>query len=161
MTQTDICTNAAWIYSTNIDIFRVLVWYTLYKESQYINNIDFTKIMSNMCISYTKTLIWYGVLNWWSETQDDVFKWKHSALLDLCVENSPVTGEFPLQRPVVRSFAVFLDLCLNKLLSKQSWAWWFETPSRSLWRHWNATKELKAHTYEISMNTFCIDFHIN
>ena len=22
-------------------------------------------------------------------------------------------------------------------LSKQSWGWWFETPSRSLWRHWN------------------------
>ena len=26
---------------------------------------------------------------------------------------------------------------LNKRLSKQSWGWWFETPSRSLWRHCN------------------------
>ena len=26
---------------------------------------------------------------------------------------------------------------LNKRLSKQSWGWWFETPSRSLWRHRN------------------------
>ena len=33
--------------------------------------------------------------------------------------NSPVTGEFPLQRPVTRSFDVFFDLHLNKLLSKQ------------------------------------------
>ena len=51
--------------------------------------------------------------------------------------NSPVTGEFPSQRPVTRSFDVFVDLRLKKRLSKQSWGWWFETPSRSLWRHCN------------------------
>ena len=39
------------------------------------------------------------------------------------------------QSPVTRSFGVFFNLCLNKRLSKQSWGWWFETPSRSLWRH--------------------------
>ena len=33
----------------------------------------------------------------------------------------------------------FFDLCLNKRLSKQSWGWWFETLSRPLWRHRNAT----------------------
>ena len=27
--------------------------------------------------------------------------------------------------------------CLNKPLSKQSWGWWFETPTRSSWRHCN------------------------
>ena len=43
-----------------------------------------------------------------------------SALLALCVVNSPVTGEFPAQRPVTQSFDVFFDLCLNKQLSKQS-----------------------------------------
>ena len=42
------------------------------------------------------------------------------ALLALCVGNSPVTGEFPTQRPVTRGFGVFLDLCLIKWLSKQS-----------------------------------------
>ena len=36
-------------------------------------------------------------------------------------------GEFPAQRPVTRSSDVFFDLRLNKLLSKQSWGWWFET----------------------------------
>ena len=51
--------------------------------------------------------------------------------------NSPVTGEFPAQRPVTRSFDVFFDLRLNKRLSKQSCDWWFETPSRPLWRHSN------------------------
>ena len=41
-----------------------------------------------------------------------------SALLALCVGNSPVTREFPAQRPVTRNFDVFLDLSLNKRLSK-------------------------------------------
>ena len=48
--------------------------------------------------------------------------------------NSPVTGEFPSRRPMTRSFDVFSDPRLNKRLSKQSWGWWFETPSLSLWR---------------------------
>ena len=52
-----------------------------------------------------------------------------SALLAICAENSPVIGEIPTQRPVTRSFDVFFDLRLNKRLSKQSWDWWFETPS--------------------------------
>ena len=60
-----------------------------------------------------------------------------SAPLALCARNSPVPGEFPAQRPVTRSFDVFFNLCLNKRLSKQSWSWWFETPSRSSWRHCN------------------------
>ena len=46
-------------------------------------------------------------------------------------------GEFPSQRPVTRIFDVFFDLRLNNPLSKQPWGWWFETPSRSLWRHCN------------------------
>ena len=62
-----------------------------------------------------------------------------SALQAICEGNSPVTGEFPLERPAARSFDVFFDLRLNKRLSKQSWGWWFETPSRSLWRHCNGT----------------------
>ena len=48
-----------------------------------------------------------------------------------------VTGPFPSQRPMTRSFDVFFDLRLNKRLSKQSWGWWFETPSGSIWRHCN------------------------
>ena len=38
---------------------------------------------------------------------------------------------------MTRSFDVFFDLRLYIRLSKQSWGWWFETPSRSLWRHCN------------------------
>ena len=66
---------------------------------------------------------------WWRH-QMEIF----SALLALYVGNSPVTGEFPSQRPVTRS----LDLRLNKL---QSWGWWFETSSHSLlWHHCNEKK---------------------
>ena len=53
--------------------------------------------------------------------------------------HSPATDEIPSQRPVTRSFDVFFDLRLNKRLSKQSKHWWFETPSRSLWRHCNVS----------------------
>ena len=70
---------------------------------------------------------------WWLH-QKETF----SALLAICAGNSLVTGEFPTQRPVTRSFDVFFGLRLNKRLSKQSWGWWFETPSRPLWRHCNA-----------------------
>ena len=63
-----------------------------------------------------------------------------SVLLAICAGNSPVTGEIPAQRSVTRSFGVFFDLHLNKRLSKQSWGWWFETPSHPLWRQCNDYK---------------------
>ena len=73
----------------------------------------------------------------------ETFTWRRhqmdtlSALLAICAGNSPVPGEVPAQRPVTRSFDVFFDLRVNKRLSKQWWGWWFETPSRPLWRHRN------------------------
>ena len=71
--------------------------------------------------------------------------WRHqmepfSALLDLCAGNSPVTGQFPSQRPVAQTFDVFFDLRLKTRLSYQSYGWWFETSSCPLWRHCNATE---------------------
>ena len=58
-----------------------------------------------------------------------------SALLAICVGNSPVPGELP------RSFDVFFGLRLNKRFSKQSWGWWFETLPCPLWRHGNGLDE--------------------
>ena len=68
--------------------------------------------------------------------------WRHQmeafpALPALCAGNSSVTGDFSAQRPATRSFDVFFDLRLNKRLSEQSWGWWFDTPSCSLWREFN------------------------
>ena len=73
-----------------------------------------------------------GHSSWWCP-QMETF----SALPALCAGNSPVTDEFPSQRPVTRSFDVFFDLCLNKRLSKQSRGRWFETPSHWLWNYCN------------------------
>ena len=61
-----------------------------------------------------------------------------SVLLALFAVNSPVTGEFPSQTPVTRSFDVFFYIRLNKRLSKQSRRRWFETSSRLLGRHCNS-----------------------
>ena len=71
-------------------------------------------------------------LSWWRHHMETF-----SALLAIYAGNSPVTGEFPAHRLVTRSYNVFFDLCLNERLSKQSWCWWFVTPSRPLWRHSN------------------------
>ena len=61
--------------------------------------------------------------------------------LSLCTRNSPVTGELPAQRPVTWSFDVFFGLRQNQGLNKQSWSWWFETPSRPIWHHCNVMAE--------------------
>ena len=76
---------------------------------------------------------WCGCNSTWWRHQMGTF----SALLAFCEGSPPVTGEFPSQRPVTRSFDVFFDPRLNKRLSKQWRHWWFESPSRSLWRHCN------------------------
>ena len=89
--------------------------------------------------------------------------WRHqmetfSVLLAICAGNSPVTGEFPTQRPVTRSFDVYFDLRPNERLSKQSRGWWFETLSSPLWRHRNIPKHrrLLHHPMSCHWNTFRI-----
>ena len=66
---------------------------------------------------------------------DGVIKWQH-----LPRYWPFVRGIHRSQRPVTRSFDIFVDLRLNERLGKQSWGWWFETPSRTLWRHSNVTQ---------------------
>ena len=79
----------------------------------------------------------FVVVTWWRH-QMETF----STLLALCAGNSPVTGEFPAQRPVTWNFDVFFDLRLNERLSKQSCGWWFEMLSRPLWRHCNVSYQI-------------------
>ena len=85
----------------------------------------YPSFVQNVCMYFTDHTLW--------RHQMETF----SALLAICAGNSPVPGEFPTQRPVTRSFDAFFDLRLSKRLSKQSWCWWFDTPSRPLWRHRN------------------------
>ena len=84
-----------------------------------------------------------GIHLWCADPNDKrpllLIWWRHqmetfSALLAIFERG---IDRFPAQRPVTRSVGVFLDLRLNKWLSKQSWGWWFEMPSRPLWRHCN------------------------
>ena len=79
-----------------------------------------------------------------------------SALLTLCsgkIHRSPVNRESPLlppppppppppphthtQRPVTWGFVFSWIWAWINRCKKQLWGWWFETPSRSLWRHCN------------------------
>ena len=93
-----------------------------HSTSQYQNN-NYEEPQLHKAINY---------IPWWRH-QMETF----SALLALYAGNLPVTGEFPSQRPVTRSFDFFFNLRPNKRLNKQSWGWWFETPSRLLWRQCN------------------------
>ena len=73
------------------------------------------------------------------QPHDDVIRWKHFPRYWPLVRefhrspmNSPYKGQ--LRGTLLFSF----NLRLNKRLNKQSWGWWFETPSPPLWRHRNA-----------------------
>ena len=102
---------------------QVIVW-VLYTHSNIIVSCPlWSKLERSRAVYYT---------SWWRHQME-----QFSALLAICAGNSPVPGEFPAQRPVTRNFDVFFDLRLNKSLRKQSWGWWFETPSSPLWRHCN------------------------
>ena len=61
--------------------------------------------------------------SWW-RYQMETF----SALLALCDGNTLVPDGFLSQRPVTRSFYSFIDVRLNKQMSKQSRRRSFETP---------------------------------
>ena len=64
-------------------------------------------------------------------------------------DTGPLCGEFTGHR----SFDVFFDLHLNRRLSKQSWGWWFETPSCPLWRHRNEVLNYANPLYDVA--TIC------
>ena len=127
------------------------VWFSRMKYILTIELKQFTKYQNqsidksslksyqyqNFCIQ--RGAYWIAVVeffSWWLH-QIEIFP----ALLDFCVGNSTVTGKFPSQRPVTRSFYIFFDLRMNKRLSKNSTRWWFETQSYPLWRHCNVMKQ--------------------
>ena len=89
----------------------------------HITKFFFLQLSDYPCLHFSET--------WWRH-QMETF----SALLTICAGNTPVTGEFPSQRPVTRSFDVFFDLRLNKRLSKQSCP---------LWRHCNDRHDFSFH----------------
>ena len=87
------------------------------------------EIVRNGSVTAASDIYHSGHASWWRH-QMETF----STLLVLWEGIPPVTGGFPSQRPVTRSFDVIFELHLIKRLSKQSRRWWFEMP---LWRHCN------------------------
>ena len=85
---------------------------------------------------------------------DDVIKWKHFPRywpFVRGIHRSPVNSPHRGQR---RGALMFSWMCaLNKRLSKQSWGWWFQTPSCSLWRHCNGRLPNACLDQHRSLNT--------
>ena len=76
------------------------------------------------------------------DLHDDVIKWKHFPRYWPFVQGihrSPVNSRHKHDKGQWHGTQMFsfVDLRLNKRLSKHSWVWWFETPSRPLCRHCN------------------------
>ena len=91
-------------------------------------------------------------------SHDDIIEWKDFPRYWSFVRgihsppvNSPQTGQWR------GSIDVFLDLRLNKRFSKQPRRWWFETQSRSLWRHCDANSRrdvLKSRALRVLISVF-------
>ena len=125
----------AWIKVAQTVVW-LLIWDAILTALQwYHKNADHFAWLCFVVVIWVMDVIVHPCpsFNAWWRHQMETF----SALLAFCAGNSPVPGEFPAQSPVTRSFEVFFDLRPNKRLNKQSWGWWFETPSRPLWRHSN------------------------
>ena len=82
------------------------------------------------------TTLWYV----WEHriSQTHVSWWRHqmetfSALLAICA-GIHRSRWFRHTKTSDAELWCFFDVRLNKRLSKQSWGWWFETTSHSLWR---------------------------
>ena len=109
-------------FATNVRVMQI--------KTRGVSSLSKYKIKSGLMLDISYPSEWH------------ITRWRHqmetfSALLAICAGNSPVHGKFPAQRPVTQSFDVNFDMHPNKRLNKQSWGWWFETPSRSLWRYCN------------------------
>ena len=126
-----------------------------YGRSYLLNRLENSSLCNLISIGYA--FLWpisYLLLPP-DSIHDDVIKWKYfRATGHLC-------GEFTGHRWIPHTKAsdtelwCFLDLYLNERLSKQSWGWWFETPSRSLLRHCN-DKPYKEYQH-ILEKSFCIN----
>ena len=77
---------------------------------------------------------WWRKSSWWRHHMETFpCYWSFVWGIHRLPVNSPTES-------MTQNFDVFVDLHLNKRLSKQSWRQWFETPSLSLWRQCNVEK---------------------
>ena len=79
------------------------------------------QVWGNTCKTYLEKII---------IQQNGVIKWKHFPRCWTFVQW--IHRWIPFTKASYAELWCFFDLRLNKRLSKQSWGWWFETPSRRL-----------------------------
>ena len=106
-----------WMSDRNIRYWNVEIKWITYIYNEHIKVDDYTMGMTK---------------------HDNAIKWQHFPRYWPFVRGIHRSRWIPPQRSVTRSVNVFFDHRLNKRLSKQSWGSWFETTSRSVWRHCNA-----------------------
>ena len=90
--------------------------------------------------------------SWWSH------KWKyflHNWPFVRGIHGSPVISPHKGQWHGALMFS--LNCVLNKPLSKQLWGWWFEMPSRPLWRHRNGCIQFVLCCVLLCFVVFCWD----
>ena len=82
-----------------------------------------------VCTGYVVT----PLNTWWLHQMETDFPryWPFVRGIHRSPVNSPHKGQWR------GALMFFFDLRLNKRFSKHWWGWWFETPSRPLWRHCN------------------------
>ena len=89
---------------------------------RWLGHVDFMRppVRERVSVSY----VWSSTVHitgfdaeasWWRH-QMETF----SALLAICAGNSPVSGEFPAQRTVTRSFDIFFDVRLIKINTREA-----------------------------------------
>ena len=105
-------------------LYLLLAWTSCWKKQQ---------ICGNLRCPDTQAIMMMLLL-------DDVIKWKHFPRNWPFVRGIHRSRWFPRTKASDAELWCFFYLRLNKRLSKQSWGWWFETLSWSLWGHCNALK---------------------
>ena len=125
--------NLCWVCNSVLDEDTIGAnnnWITCFRIRSFFGKKNYYNIKYFPQVTFPKTL---------GQTCGNIAsRWRlpmetFSALLALCAGNSPVTDEFPSQRPVTRNFVVFLDSHLNNGWANNL----FERLSCSLWRHCN------------------------
>ena len=95
--------------SCHFDNFRRRQWRKFCQNDISVSVIPFyVNMYAFVNKRYKSFTVEYSSSSWLSH-QMEAF----SVLLPFCARNSSVTGEFPRQRPVTRSFDVFFDLRLE------------------------------------------------
>ena len=133
-------------YSNLIYSYSVRAFYYPYITSPQILTLFTIVTNEQLAASILRTGTWDHTKGMWAHILNLVKVYFHNASSNGSIfrVSGPLCGEFtghrwiPLTKGQWRGALMFSLICaFNKRLNKQSWGWWFETPSRSLWRHCN------------------------